>query len=106
MNQLVKKLRFVGKTIVKVPSETNMGKYKKHRRRNTSRSQKITKEDKLHLMIIGIVFVVCFVFYLMSSFVSNCIFEWPLRWDIGTCWNEQVGPAKEKAVEKAIQFVP
>lgn len=106
MNQLVKKLRFVGKTIVKVPSETNMVKYKKHRRRNTSRSQKITKEDKLHLMIIGIVFVVCFVFYLMSSFVSNCIFEWPLRWDIGTCWNEQVGPAKEKAVEKAIQFVP
>lgn len=105
MNQLAKRLRFVGKTIVKVPSETNMRKYKKYRR-NISRSQKITKEDKLHLMIIGIVFVVCFVFYLMSSFVSNCIFEWPLRWDIGTCWNEQVGPAKEKAVEKTIQFVP
>ena len=60
MNQLAKRLRFVGKTIVKVPGETNMGKYKKHRRRNTSRSQKITKDDKLHLMIIGIVFVVCF----------------------------------------------
>lgn len=55
MNQLAKRLRFVGKTIIKVPSETNMGKYKKNRRRNTSHSQKITKEDKLHLIIIGIV---------------------------------------------------
>lgn len=106
MNQLGKRPRFVGKTIVKVSRETNMRKHKKYKRRNIPRSQKITKEDKLHLMIVVVVFVVCFVFYLMSSFVSNCIFEWPLRWDIGTCWNEQVGPAKEKAVEKAIQFVP
>ena len=83
-----------------------MGKYKKHRRKNVSHSRKVSKEDKLHLMIVAIVFVVCFIFYFLSGFISNCIFEWLLRWDAGTCWNEQINPAKEKAVEKAIQFVP
>lgn len=83
-----------------------MGKYKRNRRKNLSHSRKVSEEDKLYLMIVVIVFVVCFIFYLLSSFISNCIFEWPLRWDVGTCWNEQINPAKEKAVEKAIQFVP
>lgn len=40
------------------------------------------------------------------SFFANCIFEWPVRWDIGTCWDEQKAPAKQKAVEEAIKFAP
>lgn len=43
MNQLERRLRFVGKTVVKFLSET--------------------EEDKLHLMIIAIVFIFCLILY-------------------------------------------
>lgn len=77
----------------------------KHRsRRRYSRS--ISKEDQFRLLITAIVFSVVFCIVLAYRFFTNCIFEWPLRWDVGVCYNEQVQPAKEKAAEAAVNFMP
>jgi len=35
-----------------------------------------------------------------GRFFANCIFEWPIRWDVSTCWEEQKAPAKQKAIEE------
>ncbi|MDP1760271.1 MAG: hypothetical protein Q8L01_02365 [Candidatus Woesebacteria bacterium] len=50
--------------------------------------------------------VILFYFYLIKGFISNCIFEWPIRWDITTCWNEQIIPAQQKAIETASPLSP
>jgi|APSaa5957512622_1039677.scaffolds.fasta_scaffold144280_2 hypothetical protein len=83
-----------------------MGRYRKYKRRYKPRSKKISKEEQFQLIIAGIIFIVLFVFYTMFGFISNCVLEWPPRWDVSTCWSEQIDPAKGKAIEKAIQFVP
>ena len=57
-------------------------------------------------MVVAVVFIVGFVVYFIYGFFTNCVFEWPPRWDIGTCWDEQKAPAKQKAIEDAIQFAP
>lgn len=54
----------------------------------------------------SVIFGLLFIFYFSTSFISNCVFEWPIRWDVKTCWVEQIHPAKEKATEKAVNFVP
>lgn len=41
-----------------------------------------------------------FVIYFFIGFVQNCIWTWPPRFDVGQCWNEQVDPAQQKALEK------
>lgn len=79
--------------------------YRKRRRRYYN-SKKMSEEEKTQWILTSIVFIICFIFYLLWGFISNCIFEWPIRWDVGACWIEQVKPAKEKAVEKAINFIP
>lgn len=70
----------------------------------------MSRDEEFQWWIVTIVFVVCFIFYLSWGFLSNCIFEWPIRWDVGTCWHEQIKPAKEKASEKAsekaVNFIP
>ena len=78
-----------------------MAKY--HRRR---REKPMSKEEKVAWIITCVVFVVCFVAYFIYGFFSNCIFHWPIRWDIGTCWHEQIQPAQNKAAESASNFMP
>lgn len=66
---------------------------------------KITKKEFMWIFV-GIIFVFYLVIYFVNSFFENCIFEWPIRWDVGTCWDEQKEPAKQKAIEEAIKFAP
>ncbi|MBP6858853.1 MAG: hypothetical protein KBC33_03435 [Candidatus Pacebacteria bacterium] len=49
-----------------------------------------------------IIFVLSFAFRVFT----NCILEWPVRWDISVCWHEQVQPSKNEAIEKASMFLP
>jgi len=85
-----------------------MYRYWKHRKNSyhCRPPKRLTKEEKLQWMLFLAVFAFAFIFYFVSSFISNCIFEWPIRWDIHTCWDEQKNPAKEKAFEKAADFIP
>lgn len=53
-----------------------------------------------------VIFAIVFVGVFIYRFFSNCIFEWPIRWDVKTCWNEQIAPAKQKAAEQAADFAP
>lgn len=70
------------------------------------RSHGMTKQEQFQWILVGVVLIVGFVVYFIYGFFTNCIFEWPPRWDIGTCWEEQKAPAKQKAIEDALQFVP
>ena len=81
-----------------------MGKRRKYRYR--SRPRGLTKQEKFQWVFAAVVFVIAFVVYFTFNFVSNCIWEWPPWWDIGTCWNEQIDPARWKATETAAPFVP
>lgn len=76
------------------------------RYRHTSKQDRMTKFEKFQWVVACIVFSVVFICYFIFRFFSNCIFEWPLRFDVKTCWNEQIQPAKEKAAEKAVNFIP
>ena len=66
---------------------------------------KLTKKEFQSLMV-ATIFLICFIFYFIYNFASNCIFEWPPRWDIATCWHEQIAPSRWNAAEKAANFVP
>ncbi|RJO61207.1 hypothetical protein C4544_03490 [candidate division WS5 bacterium] len=77
-------------------------KFKKYH----SGSKKMTEFEKFQWIAFFIICAVLFGFYLIKGFISNCVFEWPIRWDVHACWNEQINPAKEKAAEKAINFIP
>jgi len=70
------------------------------------REKKMTEFEKFQWVLTAIVFVVVFICVFAYRFTTNCIFEWPIRWDVGVCWHEQVGPAKDAATEKAANFVP
>jgi hypothetical protein len=78
--------------------------YKKHGHHRNS-APKITKKDIKKWTVIAIVFTVLYIFYRISGFFSNCIFEWPIRWDVNTCWQEQHEPAKQKASEVTAQLI-
>lgn len=71
-----------------------------------SRSRKRSKLEEIMWVTAGIVFVLVFTMNFIYRFFANCIFEWPIRWDVKVCWNEQITPAKEKASEAAINFIP
>jgi hypothetical protein len=53
-----------------------------------------------------IVFVAVFLWIFAGRFFSYCIWEWPPRWDVGTCWNEQVDPSLKAASEASAEFMP
>ena len=65
-----------------------------------------SEQEKFQWVLTAIVFVVVFIGAFIYFFASNCIFEWPIRWDIKTCWSEQIQPAKNEAIEKAANFMP
>jgi len=77
-----------------------------YRKRRYKREKKMTEEEKTGWVIATIVFLLCFVFYFIHGLLAHCVFEWPIRWDVRTCWNEQINPAQQKAAEKAINFIP
>lgn len=66
----------------------------------------MTKREAFQWMLLCVVFSVLFIIYFIWSFFTHCIFEWPIRWDIKTCWIEQIDPAVQKASEQAANFVP
>ena len=70
------------------------------------RSRGMTKQERFQWSLVAVVFVIGFIVYFVYGFFANCIFEWPPRWDIGTCWNEQKELARQKAIEGAIKFAP
>ncbi len=69
-------------------------------------SKKMTEFEKFQWAIFFIVLIGGFLFYFVLGWITNCVFEWPIRWDVTNCWNEQINPAKEKASEKAVNFIP
>lgn len=72
------------------------------RRRHDRRKEEDLKDWIPALIVFAVVFLVVFI----GRLFSNCIFEWPIRWDFGTCWNEQIESAKQKAAESAAEFAP
>jgi len=68
--------------------------------------KKMSRQEKFQWILTSIVFSVAFISIFAYRFMTNCIFEWPIRWDIGVCWCEQVEPAKNAAAERAVNFVP
>lgn len=76
------------------------------RRYRRYRERRMTEQEKFQWVLATIIFVVFFTLYFVRGYFSNCIFEWPVRWDVKTCFVEQISPAKEKAAEKAVNFVP
>lgn len=56
--------------------------------------------------IFAVVFFVIFVISMIWNFTANCVFEWPLRFDVATCWDEQKPDAKEDATDAASNFMP
>lgn len=70
------------------------------------RPRKLSEFEKFQWAVFLTACVVFFIWYYILGFFQNCIFEWPVRWDVKTCWNEQYEPARDKAAEKAINFMP
>jgi len=73
-----------------------------------SRSRRINKREKQFIgwIIVLFVFAIVFIISFVHNLFVNCIFHWPIRWDFGTCWHEQIAPAKQKAAESASNFIP
>jgi hypothetical protein len=67
---------------------------------------RIGKRKKEIWILFFLILTVTFIAIFISNFISNCIFEWPIRWDICTCYNEQIQPSKQKAIEKTIILMP
>lgn len=66
----------------------------------------MTDFEKFQWIFVAVIFLSTFIVVFIGGFVTNCIFHWPIRWDIAVCWNEQIQPAQQEAVEKASNFVP
>lgn len=58
------------------------------------------------MIFASVVFVIVFIVWQIYGFFAHCIFEWPIRLDMRTCWSEQTDPAYKKAAEAASNFVP
>jgi hypothetical protein len=83
-----------------------MAKWKKHKKYHYHRERPLTRQEKIMLAVAGVVFVMVFLVSFTYRFLGNCIFHWPIRWDTGACWNEQIAPAQYKAAESASNFLP
>jgi hypothetical protein len=83
---------------------TRMAIYGK--RKKYYRARKEAEQKKIMWLVACAVFGLCFIAYFIYGFSANCIFHWPIRWDIGACWHEQIQPAENKAAQSASNFVP
>lgn len=75
-------------------------------RKKYRRNRGMSEMEKFQWVVASVVFAVVFVVLLAYGFVAHCVIEWPIRWDVGTCWHEQVDPASKKAAEAASNFIP
>ncbi len=69
---------------------------------------KLTKKELQFLsglVVATFVYIVSYPIIFGHKFISNCIIEWPIRWDVKNCWNEQKEPTKERALENAAVFL-
>lgn len=64
------------------------------------------KDDIRDYIPMVIIFIIGVIVLTPWYFIKNCIFEFPIRWDVGTCWHEQVETAKKDASEYAVKFAP
>lgn len=81
-----------------------MSRYRKHKR--YSYPKRFTKEEKIKWIFLAVVFSAAFLFYVLKGFLFNCILEWPLIFDVITCWKEQIDPAVKDTSEKTVNFMP
>jgi len=70
------------------------------------RGKDFSKDDAKKIIVASVIFTVCLVIFQANNFLKYCVFEWPIRWDVASCWKEQVEPSKEKAAEVASHFMP
>ncbi len=66
----------------------------------------MTDFEKFQWVFAAVVFVSTFIVVFLWSFVTSCIFHWPIRWDVAVCWGEQIQPAQEEAAQNAVNFIP
>lgn len=57
-------------------------------------------------IVAAIVLVTGYIIFQTVHFIRDCIFEWPIRWDVRTCWNEQKQASWDKAGEGTSLFIP
>jgi hypothetical protein len=84
----------------------NYNNMTKHWRRGRRHFKPLTRKEIFTWLLVSITFSIFFILYMSKGFLFNCVFEWPLRWDVKNCLSEQVDPASRKAAEKAVNFVP
>ena len=85
-----------------------MAKYKKWKKSHYSKpkqSRKMTEFEKFSLIVAAIVFVISLIYFVIVGFLHNCVFHWPIRWDISACWHDQIAPAQQKAAQTAEPFI-
>jgi hypothetical protein len=83
-----------------------MKKYRYHKAYQSRQPRKLTDFEKFSLVVAGIVFIISFSYVMIAGFLSNCVFHWPIQWNVDACWHEQIAPAQNKAVQAASNFVP
>jgi hypothetical protein len=80
-------------------------KYKQYKRRGYP-SKKLSKKEFYRYLLVAVVFTIIFIPCFIYFFFSNCVFVWPVRWDMKTCWHEQIAPSSEKAAKGAVNLLP
>lgn len=73
---------------------------------NNHKPRRLTKFKKFHWSFYLMLILVAFLMWFIYNLVTNCIIEWPIRWDFKTCWNEQIEPSKNRAIESTADFAP
>ena len=74
------------------------------------RRYRASKEDRQFEDFMVVLFVIVllggFALFFTWNFITNCIFEWPIRWDVAQCFDDQLDPSWKKAGENAMDFLP
>lgn len=66
----------------------------------------LSKEEIFGWILFCVVFYVVLSVNMVWLFTTNCVFEWPPRFDVSVCWEEQKLEAKENAADAAGNFMP
>ncbi|MES3004627.1 MAG: hypothetical protein V4690_00780 [Patescibacteria group bacterium] len=83
-----------------------MTRYRKFKKRSSYFKKRENEFEIPKWIFYFLTLTILFIVFFSFNFVSNCIIEWPPRWDVRTCWSEQFEPAKTKAIEKSAPFMP
>jgi len=84
-----------------------MAKYwhKKKHYYKPKQPRKLTEFEKFSLVVAAVVFVIALIYFTVAGFLRNCVFHWPVQWDVSACWHEQIAPAQQKAAQAAEPFI-